>query len=168
MDNIILIGMPGCGKSTIGVLLAKLVGFSFVDTDLLIQQHENKKLYKIIEEDGIEYFKSLENEVNSKIQTTKTVIATGGSVVYGEQAMEHLKKIGRVIYLKVDYDELLKRIDNFSTRGIVIENGKTFRDLYNERTILYEQYADIIIECNKEDISKNAKLIASKLDLSIL
>ena len=78
------------------------------------------------------------------------------------------KKIGKVVYLKVDYDELLKRIDNFSTRGIVIENGKTFRDLYNERTILYEQYADIIIECNKEDISKNAKLIASKLDLSVL
>jgi len=168
MNNVVLIGMPGCGKSTIGVLLAKLVGFSFVDTDLLIQQHENKKLYKIIEEDGIEYFKKLENEVNSKIQTTKTVIATGGSVVYGKQAMEHLKKIGKVIYLKVDYDELLKRIDNFSTRGIVIENGKTFRDLYNERTILYEQYADIIIECNKEDISKNAKLIASKLDLSVL
>jgi len=168
MKNIVLVGMPAVGKSTIGVLLAKLVGFSFVDTDLLIQQHENKKLYKIIEEDGIEYFKKLENEVNSKIQTTKTVIATGGSVVYGKQAMEHLKKIGKVIYLKVDYDELLKRIDNFSTRGIVIENGKTFRDLYNERTILYEQYADIIIECNKEDISKNAKLIASKLDLSVL
>ena len=102
MNNVVLIGMPGCGKSTIGVLLAKLVGFSFVDTDLLIQQHENKKLYKIIEEDGIEYFKKLENEVNSKIQTTKTVIATGGSVVYGKQAMEHLKKIGKVIYLKVD------------------------------------------------------------------
>lgn len=168
MDNVILIGMPGCGKSTIGVLLAKLVGFSFIDTDLLIQQHENKKLYKIIEEDGIDYFKEIENKINAKLEATKTVIATGGSVVYGKQAMEHLKKIGKVVYLKVDYDELLKRIDNFSTRGIVIENGKTFRDLYNERTILYEQYADIIIECNKEDISKNAKLIASKLDLSVL
>lgn len=168
MDNVVLIGMPGCGKSTIGVLLAKLVGFSFVDTDLLIQQHENKKLYKIIEEDGIDYFKEIENKINAKLEVTKTVIATGGSVVYGKQAMEHLKKIGKVIYLKVDYDELLKRIDNFSTRGIVIENGKTFRDLYNERTILYKQYADIIIECNKEDISKNAKLIASKLDLSVL
>ena len=168
MDNVVLIGMPGCGKSTIGVLLAKLVGFSFVDTDLLIQQHENKKLYKIIEEDGIDYFKEIENKINAKLEVTKTVIATGGSVVYGKQAMEHLKKIGKVIYLKVDYDELLKRIDNFSTRGIVIENGKTFRDLYNERTILYEQYADIIIECNKEDISKNAKHIASKLDLSVL
>jgi shikimate kinase len=168
MDNVVLIGMPGCGKSTIGVLLAKLVGFSFVDTDLLIQQHENKKLYKIIEEDGIDYFKEIENKINAKLEVTKTVIATGGSVVYGKQAMEHLKKIGKVIYLKVDYDELLKRIDNFSTPGIVIENGKTFRDLYNERTILYEEYADIIIECNKEDISKNAKLIASKLDLSVL
>ena len=168
MDNVVLIGMPGCGKSTIGVLLAKLVGFSFVDTDLLIQQHENKKLYKIIEEDGIDYFKEIENKINAKLEVSKTVIATGGSVVYGKQDMEHLKKIGKVIYLKVDYDELLKRIDNFSTRGIVIENGKTFKDLYNERTILYEQYADIIIECNKEDISKNAKLIASKLDLSVL
>ena len=168
MDNVILIGMPGCGKSTIGVLLAKLVGFSFVDTDLLIQQHENKKLYKIIEEDGIDYFKEIENKINAKLEATKTVIATGGSVVYGKEAMEHFKKIGKVVYIKVDFDELEKRIDNFSTRGIVIENGKTFRDLYNERTILYEQYADIIIECNKEDISKNAKLIASKLDLSIL
>ena len=168
MDNIVLIGMPGCGKSTIGVLLAKLVGFSFIDCDLLIQQVANKKLYKIIEEDGIEYFKKLENEVNSKIQTTKTVIATGGSAVYGKEAMEHLKNIGKVVYLKVDFDELEKRIDNFSTRGIVIENDKSFKDLYNERTVLYENYADIIIECNEENLSNNAKLIASKLGLSIL
>ena len=168
MDNVILIGMPGCGKSTVGVLLAKLVGFSFIDTDLLIQQYTNKKLYKIIEEDGIEYFKKVENEINSNIQTTKTVIATGGSVVYGKDAMEHLKKIGKIVYLKVDYDELLKRIDNFSTRGIVIENGKTFKDLYVEREVLYEKYADITIQCNSEDLAENAKFVASKLGLSIL
>ena len=168
MDNVILIGMPGCGKSTVGVLLAKLVGFSFIDTDLLIQQYTNKKLYKIIEEDGIEYFKKVENEINSNIQTTKTVIATGGSVVYGKDAMEHLKKIGKIVYLKVDYDELLKRIDNFSTRGIVIENGKTFKDLYAEREVLYEKYADITIQCNSEDLAENAKFVASKLGLSIL
>lgn len=168
MKNIILIGMPGCGKSTIGVLLAKMVGYDFVDTDILIQQQEDKKLYKIIEEDGLEYFKKIENEVNSKLNLEKTVIATGGSVVYGKEAMEHLKKSGIVVYLKVSVEELKNRISNFSTRGIAIEKGKTFDDLYNERIPMYEKYADITIVSEKTDLVQNAEEIVTKLGLSIL
>ena len=168
MDNIILIGMPGCGKSTVGVLLAKLIGHDFVDTDILIQQQEGKKLYKIIEEDGLDYFKKVENELNSKLDLKNTVIATGGSVVYGREAMQHLKTLGKIVYLKVSKEELKNRIGNFSTRGIAIEKGKTFDDLYEERIPLYEQYADIVISGEQEELIKNAEEIAKSLGLSIL
>lgn len=168
MNNIVLIGMPGCGKSTIGVLLAKIIGYDFVDTDILIQQKENKKLYKIIQENGLEYFKKVENEVNSTLNLTNTVIATGGSVVYGKDAMEHLQKIGTVVYLKVSKEELKNRLGNFETRGVVIENGKTFEDLYEERIPLYEKYANFTILSEKIDLSKNAEEIAKKLNISII
>ena len=160
--------MPGCGKSTIGVLLAKIIGYDFVDTDILIQQQEGKKLYKIINEEGLDYFKKVENEINSKLDLKNTVIATGGSVVYGKEAMQHLKTLGRVVYLKVSKEELKNRIGNFSTRGIAIEKGKTFDDLYEERIPLYEQYADVIISGEKTDLAKNAEEIANSLGLSLL
>ena len=168
MKNIVLIGMPGCGKSTIGVLLAKMIGYDFIDTDILIQQQENKKLYKIIEENGLEYFKKVENEVNANLNLNNTVIATGGSVIYGKEAMEHLKKIGTIVYLKVSKEELKNRLGNFETRGVAIEKGKTFEDLYFERIPLYEKYADVTISSEKIDLATNAENIAKELKLSII
>ena len=160
--------MPGSGKSTVGVLLAKMIGYDFVDTDILIQQQEGKKLYKIIEEDGLEHFKKVENEVNSKLNLDKTVIATGGSVIYGQEAMKNLIKLGTVVYLKVSKEELKTRIGDFKTRGIAIEKGKTFDDLYMERTPMYEKYANITIESEKNDLVETAKKIIGNLGLSIL
>lgn len=165
MKNIVLIGMPGSGKSTIGVLLAKMIGYDFIDTDILIQQQENKKLYKIIEEDGLEYFKKVENKINSKLDLDKTVIATGGSVIYGKEAMEHLKKIGTIVYLKASKEELKTRLSNFSTRGVAIEKGKTFDDLYAERIPLYESFANLTISSENIDLVTNAENIARELDL---
>ena len=167
MQNIILIGMPGSGKSTLGVLLAKIAGFSFLDSDLLIQSKVGKKLYRILDEDGADYFKSVENEVNSLLDVANTVIATGGSVVYGKDAMAHLKEIGTVVYIKVSLNELLNRIDNMATRGIVKSPDETFKDLYAERTGLYEQYADITVPCEDSDLNVNVQKIATALGLSL-
>lgn len=145
MDNIILIGMPGCGKSTIGVILAKSLAYDFLDSDLLIQNRAGKKLHEIIRDDGIDYFTELEDKVNAEIEANRTVIATGGSVVYCERAMKHFKDMGRIVYLKAEKNELERRISNFKTRGIVIPEGKSFSELYDERALLYEQYADITV-----------------------
>ena len=110
MNNVVLIGMPGVGKSTLGVVLAKELGYEFVDADLLIQKREKRLLKDIIAEEGVEGFLKIENDVNASIQTDKTVIATGGSVIYGAEAMEHLKEIGTVVYLKLDYETLDSRL----------------------------------------------------------
>lgn len=158
-NNIILIGMPGSGKSTIGVLLAKLLGYSFIDTDLIIQNSEGKRLFEIIEEKGKEGFLQIENKINSSVSTENTVIATGGSAVYGKEAMEHLKEIGTVIYLNCSVKELKGRIKNFATRGIVMDRGQTIKDIYNERHPLYEKWADIIVECSSSEIAENAEKI---------
>lgn len=146
MNNITLIGMPGAGKSTLGVVLAKVLGYQFLDSDLLIQKEEKRKLSKIIEEEGIEGFKNIENRVNASIETDETVIATGGSVVYCEEAMEHLKSIGKVVYLKLSYKSIAKRLGNLKGRGVVLKKGQTLKDLYDERIPLYEKYADIVID----------------------
>ena len=166
MNNIILIGMPGSGKSTVGVLLAKLVGFRFTDTDLLIQEEADKKLYKIIRDDGIDVFCALENKINSEINSNNTVIATGGSVVYHEQAMEHLKSIGTIVFLDVPEAELERRVGDFSKRGVLIKNGSTFADLYAERMPLYQKYADVTVKLDESDLLENAKKIMLALDIS--
>ena len=156
-DNIILIGMPGCGKSTIGVLLAKNLAYGFLDSDLVIQEQSGRKLQEMIDEMGPEAFSAFEDAVNATLIPHNTVIATGGSAVYGTRAMEHFKEIGTVVYLKAfgfgtvvylkaSYETIEKRIRNFATRGIVIPEGQTFRDVYNERTALYEKYADITVD----------------------
>ncbi len=165
MDNIILIGMPGSGKSTVGVLLAKMLGYNFLDCDLIIQHSEGKKLYEIINDSGREYFARLENSVNSNLHAHKTVIATGGSVVYGREAMEHLSSIGTVVYLKVSPIELSRRIKNFSTRGIVSDKNQTLLGLYAERAPLYEKYAHITVNCTRGTLHKNALKIISALGL---
>ena len=165
MKNIVLIGMPGSGKSTVGVLLAKIIGYGFLDSDLLIQASEGKKLYEIIRDNGAEYFNAAENRVNSEIIADNTVIATGGSVVYGNKAMQHLKEIGTVVYLKVPLPVIENRINNIATRGVVMKAGETIEDLYNQRTPLYEKYADITVECNDTSLTQNAEKIAKALNL---
>ena len=163
MNNIILIGMPGCGKSTIGVLLAKICGYSFLDCDLLIQSKTGKKLFEIIDSEGAEGFLKIENDVLKNINCENTIIATGGSAVYCDEAMEHLKTIGKVVYIKVSPNEVKKRITNFSTRGIVMKKASDLYELYFERLPLYEKYADITVEPKSDDLSQNALLIAKIL-----
>lgn len=158
-DNIVLIGMPGVGKSTVGVVLAKNMGYSFVDSDLLIQEQERKLLHEIIEERGLEGFNEVENQVNAAIDISRAVIATGGSVVYGAQAMEHLKQIGTVVYLSLPYEELSERLGDLNERGVSIHEGQTLADLMQERTPLYEKYADVIIDCEGRQIREIVKLI---------
>lgn len=146
MKNIVLIGMPGVGKSTVGVILAKMIGYHFVDTDILIQEQENRLLCDIIESDGVEGFLEIENKINSNINITDSVIATGGSVIYGKEAMEHLGEIGTIIYLKLPYNILDERLENIKGRGVVLKDGQGLHDLYEERIPLYEKYADIVID----------------------
>ena len=145
-NNIILIGMPASGKSTVGVILAKILGYSFVDSDIVIQEQAGRRLSEIIETEGIDGFIDIENRINSGIETKKTVIATGGSVVYGKEAMEHYKNIGKVVYLKVSMDILTKRLNDVKQRGVVMKDGQSLVSLYNERTSLYEKYADYTID----------------------
>ena len=145
--NIVLIGMPGCGKSTVGVLLAKSMLCDFVDTDLIIQNIYKKALCDLIAEEGIEMFKQKENATIASLSCENSVIATGGSAVYGEKAMAHLKKHGKVVYLKLSPAEIEGRIRNIKTRGIAMKEGTTIADLYAERAPLYERYADITVDC---------------------
>lgn len=145
-NNIVLIGMPGVGKSTIGVVLAKMLGYDFIDADLVIQEKEKKLLREIIAEVGAEGFIEVENRVNSSIEAEHAIIATGGSVVYGAEAMAHLKEIGTVLYLKLPYEELQKRLRDIKGRGVVLKDGQTLKDLYEERVPLYEKYADFTVD----------------------
>ena len=144
--NIILIGMPGVGKSTVGVVLAKVMGYQFIDADLVIQEKEGKLLREIIAEVGPEGFLKVENRINSGIEAEHAIIATGGSVVYGAEAMEHLGRIGTVVYLKLPYRELERRLSDIKGRGVVLRDGQTLHDLYEERVPLYEKYADVIVD----------------------
>ena len=162
-ENVVLIGMPGCGKSTVGVVLAKILGYRFLDSDLVIQEKENRLLHDIIEQEGIEGFEKIENRVNASIDVVKSVIATGGSVIYGKEAMEHLKQIGTVVYIKLPYEEIAHRLGNLEQRGVAIKNNQTLEDLYNERVPLYEKYADIVCEEKNMTISQTALFIRDKL-----
>ena len=145
-SNIVLIGMPGVGKSTIGVILAKILAYHFLDSDLVIQEREGKRLHQIISEEGTDGFLKIENDVNASLNVERTIIATGGSAIYGKEAMEHLKEIGEVVYLKADYETIEKRLGNLEKRGVALKNGQTLKDLYEERTKLYELYADVTVD----------------------
>lgn len=145
MNNLIFIGMPASGKSTIGVVVAKRLGYDFIDTDLLIQKQENKLLKDIIAEKGNAGFLAIENQVNRDLQAEHAVISPGGSVVYCSEAMEHFKQIGTIVYLKTSYEHISQRIENAQSRGVVLQQGQTLRDMYNERIALFEQYADYTV-----------------------
>ena len=145
MKNIIFIGMPASGKSTIGVVVAKRLGYEFIDTDLLIQKQEKKLLKEIIAEVGNDGFLEIENQVNCDVNPERAVISPGGSVVYCKEAMEHFKEIGSIVYLKVPYEMIERRISNAKNRGVVLKEGQTLKDLYDERTALFEKYADYVI-----------------------
>lgn len=165
MNNVILIGMPGCGKSTAGVVLAKVLGYEFMDSDLLIQKREGKLLREIIAEYGEERFLEIEGEVNTGIQADRHVIATGGSVVYSGKAMKHLKEIGRIVYLKLSYATICSRLGNIRRRGVVLKDGQSLKDLYDERTPLYEAYADIVLDAEGQDVEGLMDAIAKALDI---
>ncbi len=146
MRNVILIGMPGAGKSTIGVILAKVLGYSFIDSDLLIQEKEKCLLKDIIEKEGLEGLIAVEEQVNADISTENAVIATGGSVIYGPRAMEHLRSIGVVVYIRLSYETIENRLGNIRQRGVVLRKGQTLKSLYEERCPLYERYAHVIVD----------------------
>lgn len=162
-DNIVLIGMPGAGKSTVGVILAKIIGYEFVDSDLVIQKEEGKLLKDIIEAEGVEGFINIENRVNSSLKVHKSIIATGGSVIYGTEAMKHLKEIGTVVYLKLSYKTIDSRLSNIKGRGVVLKDGQDLFDLYNERTPLYEKYADVVIDEDSLTIEETVERIINKI-----
>ena len=162
-SNIVLIGMPAVGKSTVGVILAKILGYKFIDTDIVIQEKENRLLRDIITSEGVDGFIETENRIISALKAEKADIATGGSVVYGRQAMKNLSDNGTVVYLKLDYAKLKYRLGNIRNRGVVIRKGQRLSELYNERCPLYESYADIIIDENGRSIEKTVEHILEKL-----
>ena len=163
MNNVILIGMPGAGKSTVGVVLAKRLGWRFLDSDLVIQEKCGKLLYQLIEERGEAGFLMLENEINASITAEGAVIATGGSAVYGKEAMRHFREIGQIVYLKLPFEELEQRLGDLHERGVVLKKGYTLRDLYEERILLYEKYAEITVDCGGRNIRSIVEEIAGYL-----
>ncbi len=158
--NLILIGMPGAGKSTVGVILAKRLGYHFIDTDLVIQAQEKCRLQEIIDQQGLDKFRQIEEQVLLGLYTERCVIATGGSVVYSQQGIEAIGRTGSLIYLQVPLDELEQRIADMGERGLVMAKGQSFAQLYNERTPLYEKYADQVISCS----GLNAEQVAAQIE----
>ena len=162
-QNVTLIGMPGVGKSTVGVVLAKILGYRFLDSDLEIQEQTGKLLHELITEHGDEGFLEIENQVNAGLTVDKTVIATGGSAVFGEDAMKHLQEISTVVYLRLPYKSLKRRLGDLKKRGVVLKPGQTLKDLVDYRTPYYEKYADLIIDCQQKSIRQIVAEIARKL-----
>lgn len=166
VKNVVLIGMPGAGKSTLGIVLAKILGYDFMDADLVIQNQCDKTLQHIIDAMGPEGFIQVENQILSQIHTqTDTVIATGGSAVYSDDAMSHLRSIGTVVYLKISYDELKNRLSDLQERGVVLKGGisMSLRELYEERLPLYERYADVTVDVDDLSITAAARKVAGAL-----
>ena len=151
-NNIIMIGMPGCGKSTVGVVLAKNLGYRFVDADLVIQEREGRLLSEIIEQEGREGFHRIEENALLSLHPVRTVIATGGSAIYGADAMEHLRSAGTVVYLRLPCEEIRARLGDLAQRGVTLRKGQTLEELYDERVPLYEKYADLVIDAEGLDI----------------
>lgn len=163
-SNIVLIGMPGSGKSTVGVLLAKVLGYDFVDTDLVIQLREGRTLEKILHDEGIDAFLDIEGAVCASLEAERTVIATGGSVIYREEAMRHLRERGLVVYLQVDLDVLIARLSDLVERGVALREGQTLSDLYAERIVQYEHWAELTVQ--EEDMTLEETLAAAAKAIS--
>lgn len=162
-DNIILIGMPGAGKSTVGVVLAKKLGYAFVDSDLVLQERYGKLLQELIEERGVEGFWEIENAVNASLSLQKSIVATGGSAVYGREAMEHLREMGTVVYLKLSYEEIAERLGDLCARGVTLRPGQTLRELYEERIPLYDKYAHMTVDCDEKTLREVVTQLAAEL-----
>ena len=163
MKNIVLIGMPACGKSVTGVVLAKAMKMKFIDTDLMIQEHAGKSLQEIIDEDGMERFKETERTVLNSIDIKNAVIATGGSAVYYDDAMMHLKENGIIIYIKISLQDVKKRLRNIKTRGVAMGKGQTLDELYAQRIPLYERYADITVTSHRYSMEKTVAQMMKKI-----
>lgn len=163
MQNIVLVGMPAVGKSTIGVLLAKTLILSFTDTDLLIQEKYKKSLCDIIKDNGTKAFLDIEEKIILETNFENTVIATGGSAVYGESAMKKLKENGTVVYLRLSTEEIKKRIGDIKSRGVVLTNGSTVEDIFEDRKALYEKYADFTVDCNNSTVEECVEKIIANL-----
>lgn len=167
MANVVLIGMPGCGKSTIGVLLAKALGMAFMDTDVVLQAKEGQKLQVMIDEIGIEAFLDKEEEAVLGIECDRTVIATGGSVVYGKHGMKHLHENGIVMYIRLPFSEIERRLSNLATRGVALKDNQTLYDLYQERIPLYEAEADLVFDAAGFEIEQTVSAIARRIEAMI-
>lgn len=163
MSNIVLIGMPGCGKSTVGVILAKTLGIGFVDTDLIIQQREKRLLQEIIDNDGIEKFLDCEADAVKSMNYENSVVATGGSVVFRDESMKHLKENGKIFFLNVSLPEIKNRLDNINTRGVAADKSQTIDDIFNQRYPLYEKYADYILDLNNSNVEETVEKICNLL-----
>lgn len=163
MKNIVLIGMPGSGKSTVGVVLAKIIGYGFLDSDLVIQEEEGRLLPDIIAQEGVDGFNAIENRVNCGINVKEHVIATGGSAVYGEEAMRHFREDSTVVYLKWSLEEIASRLGDLKERGVVLREGQDLVALYEERCPLYEKYAHITIECEEFSVEDLARKIIEEI-----
>lgn len=164
MKNIVFIGMPASGKSTVGVVVAKRLGYKFVDTDLVIQEVEKRLLKEIIAEEGNEGFLRIEDRVNAEIQEERAVISPGGSVVYCENAMRHYKETGMIVYLHTSYETISNRLHNAKNRGVVLKDGQTLNDLYEERTALFERYADLTISEEGRDLEETIEEVLRVLE----
>ena len=163
-NNIILIGMPGCGKSTIGIEVAEIIGYGYIDSDSVIVAREGKRLCDIIAEAGREGFLDIEAKINSELSASRCVIATGGSVIYRDHAMQSLKQKGRLVYLKHTYETIAKRLGDLKKRGVALKDGFTLKDLYEERAPLSEKYADIVVELEDGSLQSSVDKVLKAIE----
>ena len=163
-DNIVLIGMPASGKSTVGVILAKLLGYDFIDADLLIQRREGRLLSEIIRDEGLDGFLAIENDVCRCINASHAVIATGGSAVYGEEAMRHLREIGWIVWLNADFETIRGRLSDIRGRGVVLRDGQTLEALYEERAVLYRRWADLTVNEDGQGLEATVEAVRRALE----
>ncbi|MBE6571982.1 MAG: shikimate kinase [Ruminococcaceae bacterium] len=166
--NIILIGMPGCGKSTVGSILSRLIGFRFLDTDLVIQNMEGKVLQDVIDEDGLSAFMTAEERALCSVYCDSTVIATGGSAIYSERGMRYLSSVGKIVYMRAEISEIKKRLTNLASRGVAGAKEKSIETIFEERRPLYEKYADCIVDSDKGDAYDVALAIVGYLKKDII